>query len=149
MAGDTLTFEYNGDPIFPPFEAVVGVRTITVTNNGTETLTGLGFYIRPATSQGDLDKPATYPPETDYQEMLTWGTRTDLGITANGGLIVTLDPDGTGPVAYYVHRDHGANAENKIRLMDLDPGESTDIDIEFETPPSFTTRRFYLDIGID
>ena len=149
MAGDTLRFSVDGNLVYPPFETAVGPITFSVTNYGTDTLTGLGFYIRPATTQGSVDLLATNSPETDFQDLLTWGTRTDLGIVANGGMIVVL-PQTAGPdITEYVTRTQGSSAANKLPFKDLDPGETAEFTVELELPPSYSTRRIYVDIGIE
>lgn len=149
MAGDTLRFKVAGELVFPPLEGVVGPLVIQVTNYGSALLENLGFYIRTATTAGDVDRPATYAPSTDYQDLLTWGTRTVAGSAVSGGLIVTLPQTSVADITSYVTRTQGANASNKLAFQDLDPGESAEFTIEFETPPAFTTRRIFIDIGIE
>jgi hypothetical protein len=149
MAGDTLQFKFDGELVFPPLLAEVGPVTITATNYGTATLTDLGFYIRPATTAGDVDRPATNSPQTDYQDILTWGTRTVAGAAVSGGLIVTLPQDVGPDLTNYVTRNQGSSALNKLVLQDIDPGQTISFTIEFETPPAFSTRRIYIDIGIE
>jgi len=150
MAGDTLRFKFNGELVFPPLEAALGPITIEVTNYGESDLTDLGFYVRVATSQGDADHPATFSPQTDFQDLLTWGTRTELALEVSGGMIVTLpqnspDPDATN----YITRTQGCSAATKLPFQDLAAGETASFTVELETPPSFVTRRMFVDIGIE
>jgi len=149
MAGDSLRFKVDGELVFPPLVGAVGPVVIQVTNYGSSILENLGFYIRAATSQGDVDHPATYAPAIDFQDILTWGTRTVAGSAVSGGLIVTL-PQNTPPdLTNYVTRTQGASAATKLAFQDIDPGETVEFTIEFETPPAFSTRRIFIDIGIE
>lgn len=117
---------------------------IEVTNYGTEDLDGLGLYIRPSTSVGDVDNPANYPPETDYQDLLTWGSRTDAGLAASGGVVLGL-ASGT----YYVTRTAGSTYQNRILVPELAAGATLVFNVKLETPPSYTARRFFVDLLVE
>lgn len=149
MAGDSLRFKVAGELVVPPLAGLVGPLTVQVTNYGSSTLSGLGFYIRTATTAGDVDHPATYAPSTDYQDLLTWGTRTVAGSAVSGGLIVTLPQNVGADIVSYVTRTQGASAATKLAFKDILAGETLEFTIEFETPPVFSTRRIFIDIGIE
>jgi len=121
---------------------------VVVRNYGTTLAEDLGIYIVPASTLGDVDAPASYPPETDYQDLLTWGTDTDLGVTVSGGLIVTCD-NGSGTVSQYVTRTVGSLRENKIPLISIPAGGTETITLEFEAPPSAPARRLYVNLVVE
>ena len=116
MGLQDLVFKVSSVIVYDPETVVVGVRhTFTVTNNGTTALEDLGIYVDVATNVGDVDNPAAEAPETDYQDILTWGSATDTGAAASGGLFIDAplndtavteawtidDPDGApGPTVY-------------------------------------------------
>ena len=69
----TFTDQGTGLVIHDPYDlgsAASMVKTITVTNSGTNDLENLGLYIRPSATLGDLDLPSDNSPETDYQDLL-------------------------------------------------------------------------------
>lgn len=141
-----LTFESGGDIIADPLEVIVSVTgTITVTNYSDEIQTGLGVYIVPSYTLGELDYPSDFPPETDYQDLLTWGQDTTDLVTVSGGIYLELTQEG-GAFAGYVNREQGADFATKIPIKNLAPLESTDIDVTFELPPATASRRFYVDL---
>ncbi len=149
MANDDIRFSVNGINIFDPESVDAGTPVqITVTNFGTETLTDLGIYIQPALTLGDVDNPADYPPESDYQDLLEWGTSTHLAIVGNGGLKITV-PQNTGSQTLYFRRNSGSKKNNKISFIDLAPNDTATFTLTLETPPSISARRLYVDIVLD
>lgn len=135
MSVHDLTFKDAGVLIYDPLAPTVGVsKTITVTNNGTEDLTGLGFFIRPATNLGQIDNPASYPPETDYQDLLTWGEAVDGGLTIHGSLI---------------NRTVGNLKSTKILLGDLAAGANTTFEVLLEFPLGAPARRLFIDLVLE
>jgi hypothetical protein len=152
MALEDLTFKVTStsEVIYDPQTLTTSTPVeITVLNNGTETISNLGLYIQPATTIGDVDYPADYPPETDYQDLMTWGERTHLGIVGVGGLKMSL-PQNTGPnVTSYVTRTQGSTAANKLMMRDLTAGASAVITLTVETPPATTARRLYVTVKAD
>jgi hypothetical protein len=150
MSAQDLIFvrKSDGETIYDP-EVLNGTAVqITVTNLGDDDIEGLGMYIVPATNVGDVDNPADYPPHTDYQDILTWGTKSDLGLSAVGGLKLTL-PQDDGTFTGYVTRSAGATYRNRIPFISLAAGDSATFTMEFETPPGEPARRFFVDLKLE
>lgn len=146
MSINDLTFSVSGETIYDPLS--VTTTTITVTNYGDDDLTGLGIYIVPATSIGDVDYPASYPPETDYEDLLTWGTATDNAEAAQGGLYYEV-PTNSGTSMGYITRSSGSLYSNRIDFIDLLSGDSADFELTFEAPIGEPARRFYIDLRLE
>ena len=121
---------------------------IRVTNMGDEDLADLGFYLVSSTSLGDVDNPSLYSAETDYQDILTWGTATDLGEEVTGGLIVDCANNST-TGSWYFTRSAGSLVSNKIEFIDLDAGDIQTFTLTLETPPGVTSRRFYVSLVLE
>lgn len=139
----------DSERIFDPLQVTESLVTnVTVTNFGAEDLTDLGLYVVPSTSVGDVDNPADYPPETDFQDLLEWGTSTHLGLTAFGGLEVTV-PQNSGSSTTYIRRDKGSNLATKIEFQDLAAGASATFSLNLETPPAVSTRRLFINIVVE
>jgi len=152
MAITDLVFEDVGDAkvIYDPLRTISGVtKTVRVTNRGSEDLSGLGIFLQPATSLGDIDYPADSPPETDYQDLLTWGSRTDAGVTGVGGLKLTVPQNDGSNLVRYVTRTQGSKIQNKITFKDLPAGDSAEFQILLETPPGVTARRLYINLVLE
>lgn len=138
----------DGETIYDP-EVLNGAPVqITVTNLGDDDLDTLGMYIVPATNVGDVDNPADYPPHTDYQDLMTWGGKTELGLVAQGGLKLTL-PQNDGTFIGYVTRSAGGTYKTRIPFIDLAAGDSATFTLEFETPPGEPARRFFIDLKLE
>ena len=148
MSINDLTFAIAGSTIYDPVTLTGSLLVFQVTNYGDEDLTDLGLYIVPATDVGDVDFPADYPPETDYEDLLTWGTRSDLAIAAQGGIYAVLPTNST-PFSGYVTRTAGSQAKNKIGFVDIAAGSTVEFSLKFETPPSIPARRFFIDIRLE
>lgn len=151
MSVQDLTFEVvsTGSTIYDPLTVVSGAPIqVRVTNYGDDALEDLGFYLVPATNVGNVDNPADYPPHTDYQDMLTWGMKTKLGISVSGGVKLTC-PTNDGTFSDYITRTQGALLSNKIPFINLGAGDSQLFTIELETPPAVTARRFYIDLRLE
>jgi hypothetical protein len=137
------------ETIYDPISLSSGVSTqVTVTNMGPDDLASLGVYVVPTTTLGDVDNPAQYSPETDYQDLLEWGTATDLGVTAQGGMKLTV-PQNTGTPTLYVTRTAGATYATKIPFIDLASGASATFTILLETPPATPARRLFVNIVLE
>jgi hypothetical protein len=121
---------------------------VQVTNYGTEDLADLGLFVLPTTTLGDVDNPANYPPETDYQDLIEMGTSTSMALQLAGGLKITL-PQNSGSVTEYITRTKGSKLSNKIPFIDLASGASAVFTLEIETPPSVTARRLFVNIAIE
>jgi hypothetical protein len=151
MGAENLVFSVvsTGETIYDPLTLDSSLtQTVRVTNFGEEDLEGLGLFIRPSTTLGEVDFPADAPPETDYQDLLTWGQASHLGLAAMGGLKVTVPQNG-GSEERYVTRDKGHIKAEKIPFKDLASGESADFVVVLETPPSVSARRLYIDLAIE
>lgn len=148
MSSNDLTFSVDDSTVYDPLTINGVAKTVTVTNYGDTDLTDLGIYIVPATDVGDVDYPADFPPETDYEDLLTWGTRTDLALVGAGGIYLTL-PTNSGTFTGYVTRTAGSKATNKIAFQDIAAGSTASFEILFETPVGEPARRFYIDIVLE
>lgn len=148
MSTMDLTFStVSGETIYDPATINGTAVTFQVANYGDTDLTDLGLYIVPSTDIGDVDFPADFPPETDYEDLLTWGTQAALGIIADGGIYVDI-PNNYGSFAGYVTRSAGALLTNKLPFKDLVVGETVQFTIKFNTPSSVAARRFFIDVCI-
>jgi hypothetical protein len=151
MALEDLVFKVvaTDETIYEPERINTGVpKEISITNLGTETVSDIGIYVIPSNNLGDVDYPADYPPETDYQDLIKWGTETDLGLELNGGLLITV-PQEAGVNTYYVTRSLGSTIDNLIEIQDIEPNETITITLEVETPPSVSARRLYIGLAIN
>jgi hypothetical protein len=151
MSVQDLTFEIvsTGETIYDPLTVTSGVVTqVRVTNFGDSLIDELGFYLVPATDVGDVDNPADFPPQTDYQDLLTWGSKRALGLAGSGGIKVTC-PTNDGTFSGYITRAQGALLSNKIPFIDLAAGDSQVFTIELETPSAVSARRFYVDLKLE
>ena len=139
-----------GETVYDPVTLVSATTTIlSVTNLGAEDLTGLGMYIVTATKVGDVDNPADFPPETDYQDVMTWGQSVLAGLTVTGGMKLTL-PQTTGPnVISYIAREQGSKRSNKLAFKDLVSGAVAEFTVHLETPAAVGARRMYIDLVLD
>lgn len=151
MSVHDLTFvtTSDGQVIYSPQTVSSTAVDITVTNNGTTDLEDLGIYIVPSTSVGDVDYPADYPPYTDYQDLVTWGTDTDSGVTVSGGIYLSLPQNGAATFTGHITRTQGSLYTNKIPFIDLAAGDSATFSITFQTPPAVASRRFYIDLKLE
>lgn len=151
MSVHDLIFEVvsTNETIYDPLIVTSIATSIRVTNLGIEDLEDLGLWIIPATSVGDVDAPADYPPETDYQDLLTWGTSTDLGLSVSGGIEVSLPQTVGADIVSYVTRTQGAIRANKLVFTDLVAQASAVFTVELEVPPAEPARRLYVDLVIE
>lgn len=149
MGVENLVFKISDNLIYDPLTISNGVsKIITVANMGEDTLTDLGIYIKPATGLGELDYPSDNFPDTDYQDILTWGENTSNAVTPSGGITLTLTQN-SGSFSDLITRTQGSLLTNKIELKDLAPNESTSITVLLENPASVTARRLYIDFVIE
>lgn len=151
MSVQDLVFEVvaTSTTIYDPqlIEAGVPIQ-IRVTNMGDEDLVNLGFYLVPATDLGDVDNPSLYSVEKDYQDMISWGTATDLGEAVSGGLKITCSNNSTTGTWYFT-RTAGALLTNRIEFIDLDAGDIQTFTLTLETPAGVTARRFYVSLILE
>jgi hypothetical protein len=125
-----------------------GTIQLKILNSGTSNLSSLGIYIIPSTSLGDVDYPSDNPPETDYQDLLTWGEAVIQAVELTGGLILTVPINGPSTSVERVGRTNGSSFSTMIPIQDIDAGDFITIDIELELPPGVLTRRLYIDFVI-
>jgi len=138
------------ETIYNPLTLTTSVtQQVRITNYGTENLTNLGAYVETAYTVGDVDYPADYPPETDYQDLMTWGQAVKAGLAVAGGLKLTLPQNDLSSPVEYVTRDQGAKRENKLPLQDIASGTFVDITLELETPPAVLARRLYVTLVVE
>lgn len=147
MNNPNLVFKISTTEVYGPI-LVDPTITLNVTNLGEDTIEDLGIYILPTTSLGEVDYLSDNPPNTDYEDLLTWGSETDAGDALQGGLYIEA-PTNSGTFSGYVTRTQGATILNKIDIQDIDAGASIDIDLTFETPTGSSARRFYVDIAVE
>jgi hypothetical protein len=145
---DLVFTKSTGTVVYGP-DLLTTSNTYTVTNMGSEDLTDLGLFITSATNVGDVDDPADYAPETDYQDLLTWGTNSDNGVTVQGGIKVTVPQNGGGSFSGYITRSVGATVRTKVPFRDLVSGASVSFTVEFEVPSGVASRRFFVNIVLE
>lgn len=141
---NSLTGTVIYDPLIIEGSAVSTVPVaafVSVTNMGSSDLKKIGLYLVPASNVGDVDNPADNPPETDYQDLLTWGTASESGSAAEGGLKVVSTAF---PSATYITRARGATRRTRLLLGDINAGDAIDFTITFEAPPAVPARRLFI-----
>jgi len=143
-----FTVVASGETVYDPLQVGASYVNIQVTNYGEEDLSGLGLYLVATTNLGDVDNPADYPPHTDYQDILTWGQATALGLEATGGLKINA-PQNIGTFEGYVTRTQGALKGNKIPFADIPVGGTESFSVLMETPPGVSSRRFFIDLVLE
>ena len=151
MGVEDLVFHVTttGDEVFEPERILPDtLKELSLLNLGEDTLEGLGIYIIPASNLGSVDYPADFPPDTDYQDLMTWGTNTVLGIELSGGLRITI-PQDSGTTTTYITRTTGSLFENKLSIKSLAPNEEVVLGFNLETPPSVSARRVYIGLAVD
>jgi hypothetical protein len=126
-----------------------GPYPIVLNNLGTTELTDLGLYVSTASDVGDVDNPADFPPATDYQDLLEWGTDTVEGTTPRGGLVVTGTTLQGNPINDYVTRSVGSMYSNRISVGDIPAGSSLTVYLNLEVPPGMFSRRLFININVE
>ena len=139
-----LRFYQNSSVMLDPFQLSGVPVEFTVENLDTSTAENLGFFLKAATTVGDVDNPAEEPPESDYNDVLQWGADTFLGLEPSGGLKVTVGADTT-----YFRFGKGDLKKNKIAFGDLVSGGSGDFTLELEAPPGVPSRRLYVSLFLE
>jgi hypothetical protein len=124
-------------------------RQISITNYGLDTVADLGVYAIPSAFLGGVDYPSDFPPDTDFQDLLTWGSDTVALVEAFGGLKLTIPQQGGGSTTSYVTRTAGSTFANKLPMQDILPNEVVVITFEVETPPAVLARRLHVGIAVD
>lgn len=142
-------FQTSNQDIFSRQELVADTNIeIVMVNFSSTEISDAGFYLIPATSVGDVDYPADFPRETDYQDILTWGSKTINGVTVSGGLKVTYLNEDNVLTTTYFGRERGAHFGNRILIKNLAPEENFSFTLRLETPPGVASRRFFVSLVI-
>ena len=121
------------------------VSTVTLTNNGDNYATEVGFYLEKATLEGDVDNPSTVGILSDWYDILTWGAVVATGLSITQGATTTQ----------FTH-NLGCNSVAPIPLSigsglsgdTLGPGESVTLSLLLVPPGGTPARRLYTQIGI-
>jgi hypothetical protein len=124
-------------------------RQISITNYGESTVDNLGIYAIPSTILGGVDYPSDFPPETDFEDLMTWGSLTEAGVNAFGGLKLEVPQTGGGITTTYVSRTAGSSFDTKLTMQDIAPNEEVIITFTVETPPATPARRVHVGIAVD
>jgi len=149
-----FTIAATGETIYDPVLLVSSIpspdsEAITVTNTSGDTIGNVGVWIIPADCVGDVDHPGDNTPAVDYQDLLTWGTKTQLqgwsGPDQYGGLKIT-GPDGT---VTYVTRGAGSKYSNRIVLGDIPDSDHLDFTVELEVPVGMDARRLFISLAVE
>jgi hypothetical protein len=141
-----LVFKYEGtgDRIFDPMTLEdASPITVRVENAGETDLTGLGVFFVPATNLGPVDYPSDFPPDTDYQDIISVGDE-----IAEEGLKVTI-PQEAGTNTYYINREQGSTLRNKLPVVDIPASSYIDIVIEYEDAVALGARRLFVDMRVE
>jgi hypothetical protein len=117
---------------------------VSLTNYDTEASTGVGMYITPTAWIDPLDYPSDNAPDTDYNDLLAWGSDTFDGTSTDGGLYIIIDS-----VEYLFRYGYGDKLSSKIPIPDIEPGDSIDVYLRFDTPTGATSRRFLVDFNVE
>lgn len=143
-----LSFSVASATVNDPLSLTAVATTVTVTNNGADTLTNVGFYLIPSTWSGDVARPPSASPETDYQDLLTWGQAVlDGGDTQGGVKLTCIDPSATTTFDNYIGRASGADYSTRVGSMTIAPGESATVNMLMEAPTALgAARNVYADI---
>lgn len=135
---------FSGDENDPPVNGSVNFQ---ITNVGEQAYDNVGIYIRPASSLGDVDSPASFPPETDYQDLLTWGERANAdpgniqgGVTLS--CISRIDP------GVRVDKTNGSAWSNRISVGSVDAGITLNATATFQIPSDIQARRLFVAIVV-
>jgi hypothetical protein len=145
-----LVFISNNKTIYDPLKITAdvllpGTTLFKIQNFGQEKLKNLGIYLRPSSNVGPWNNPADQPPATDYQDVLTWGTESDLVSTTGG---IKIYSPATSLTGYYITRSKGSQWTNRVMIDDLDAGDTLDIKLEFEVPSSISARRLFINLVV-
>jgi len=151
MSVADLTFTVTGSPVTDPLTVGGTTVSVVVTNNGDDTVSGAGIYIAPATFTGPFDAQPSSSPETDYVDLLTWGTASHAsggGIVGGLKLVSYVDDSAVTQNNVYITNTTGYDVGTKLLVEDLAPAATTTIEVVVETPPSVTARNLYFDFRV-
>jgi len=144
-----LTFlDASGNPIRTPYLIENTWVTIRVVSYETYTVVP-GIYLSASTWGLAVDYPADYPPETDYQDLVGFGTRSDSGAAANGGLKLKLPQNDGSILETYITRTKGSTYSNRIAFKDILAGGYVEIQVMLEVPPIGEARRFFVNLNVE
>lgn len=145
-----VVFKFSDQVIYDPLVSASDLEvSIEVYNPGESDLTDVGLYILPATNLGSVGNVADYSPETDFQDLITYGEQVRIGAELTGGIKLTI-PQNSGPdLETRISRVAGNLVQNKIPMQDIPAGESVTFVLVLETPPGATTRRLYFNLAVE
>lgn len=145
-----VIFKFSDVTIYDPLTVQSDVQIeVEIYNPSEVELTDLGLYILPATNLGTAGNEADFSPETDFQDLITYGEAVRIGDETVGGLKFVV-PQNSGPdLEVYVSRVAGNLVQNKIPIQDIPAGGSVVVALTLETPPSASTRRLYFNLAVE
>lgn len=145
-----LTFtDSAGDPITTPFLIEGTWVTLRVTSYEEALQENLGVFLTIGTLNESVDYPSSYPPETDYEDLLAYGQLTYAGVNVSGGLKYRITQNDLSVLEDYFTHDQGATYSNRIPMQDLEYGDTVELEFLLETPPSASARRFFIDLNVE
>ncbi|MHA2062809.1 MAG: hypothetical protein ACXABY_00270 [Candidatus Thorarchaeota archaeon] len=144
-----LEWTYDDAVIEEPFANTAGVTyTHKLKNTGTNSAQEIGFYLRPATLEGDVDNPSTDGVLADWYDVLTKGSASG---SPSPGWAITQ-----GAVTTRFTHSAGDSAEDPIPLTvgsgtagdTLAPGEEIELQFTYNPEAGDPTRRLYAEIAL-
>ena len=122
--------------------------TFTLKNIGDSAALNVGFYLKPATSLGDIDNPSTDGVLSDWHDVLTKG---DTGGSPLPGFRITQGVTAT-RFSYII----GDSVDNPIPLTvgsgvdgsTIAPGEEVEIELRYNSLAGDPTRRLYVQVDV-
>lgn len=145
-----VIFKFSDVTIYDPLTVQSDVEIeVEIYNPGETDLTGVGLYILPATNLGSVGNEADFSPETDFQDLVTYGEAVRIGDEITGGLKLLVPQNVGADLEVYVSRVAGNLVQNKIAMQDIPAGGSVVVGLTLETPPSASTRRLYFNLAVE
>tara|TARA_Y100001970_G_C14244889_1_gene867439 strand:+ start:341 stop:826 length:486 start_codon:yes stop_codon:yes gene_type:complete len=127
-----------------------GQAVVKIINGGDTTFSNLGIYVQPTSNLGPWDNPAEQPPQSDYQDLLTWGTRANATFGTpefkKGGIKLFIDAYEEDYV--YITRTSGSMFSNRIKIGSIPAGFTTILKLEFEVPEEVDARRLFISVVV-
>jgi hypothetical protein len=144
-----LQWKESGETIEEPFANTAStLYTFTLTNAGTNSAQSIGFYLKPATLEGDIDNPSSNGILADWYDVLVKG---EAGGSPLPGFHLI---QGASDKRFTF--DEGSSAEVPIALTigsgdgggTLEPGEEVTIQMKYVPEPGDPTRRLYVQVDL-
>lgn len=139
------TFYYNGSSVTDPVSMLTTATIdITVKNTGDEDGTGLGFYLKDASSLGPFDYPSSDSGATNLADIIAQGND-GYGLVLQQGVTSTRFEGGVGDtLGTKIPLTIGTGSD----LATLAVGASVQITLSLSFAPSTTSKNFYVDLAI-